>query len=415
MSIKYATLKQSTWQYRRHYPTDVKALLGKAAFKKSLRTSDAKLAASRVAELNLHFQDTVERIRAGLAAKDHTHNWQAKMAQTISEVDLDAITYLVKQKVEQRTGDLCKQYLILRQSELRKGGFKSVRYSVELFWSKYGDRSITSLDREDGRLFLSSIAKLSKVIGKTLCTRNRSLDELLVFSADRTDTICSRTQQRIWRQVNHFLDWSVYEGHLLANPFKTVRFEAKGKSVPYAVPTDDEVRRMLALNDPKISTVLLFCLLTGMRSGGALGLMRCDLIDKGNLGTFAHVQENDERGLKTDTADSLVPLHEVLEALLPNLPAEGPLFPALNVNQVTKAFADMRRRCGMARTGLVFHSTRKWFITQCERTGVPEHFTASLVGHASARSENKLTYSIYSAGISDEQKRGIIDQIRLPS
>ena len=68
----------------------------------------------------------------------------------------------------------------------------------------------------------------------------------------------------------------------------------------------------------------------------------------------------------------------------------------------------------MERPGLVFHSTRKWFITQCERTGVPEHFTASLVGHKSARSENKLTYGIYSAGISDEQKRSIVDQIRLP-
>jgi hypothetical protein len=64
--------------------------------------------------------------------------------------------------------------------------------------------------------------------------------------------------------------------------------------------------------------------------------------------------------------------------------------------------------------GTVFHSTRKWFITQCERTGVPEHFTASLVGHQSARSENKLTYGLYSAGISDTQKRDIIDQIRLP-
>jgi hypothetical protein len=65
--------------------------------------------------------------------------------------------------------------------------------------------------------------------------------------------------------------------------------------------------------------------------------------------------------------------------------------------------------------GTVFHSTRKWFITQCERTGVPEHFTATLVGHQSARSENKLTYGLYSAGISDTQKREIIDQIRLPT
>ena len=61
------------------------------------------------------------------------------------------------------------------------------------------------------------------------------------------------------------------------------------------------------------------------------------------------------------------------------------------------------------------HSTRKWFITQCERTGTPEHFTASLVGHHSARSANKLTYGLYSAGISDAQKREIVDGVRLPA
>ena len=53
-------------------------------------------------------------------------------------------------------------------------------------------------------------------------------------------------------------------------------------------------------------------------------------------------------------------------------------------------------------SGTVFHSTRKWFITQCERTGVPEHYTASLVWHQSARSANKLTYGLYSAGISQQ-------------
>ena len=50
-----------------------------------------------------------------------------------------------------------------------------------------------------------------------------------------------------------------------------------------------------------------------------------------------------------------------------------------------------------------------------ERIGIPEHFTATIVGHQSARSENKLTYGLYSAGISDEQKRGIIDRVRLPA
>ena len=103
-----------------------------------------------------------------------------------------------------------------------------------------------------------------------------------------------------------------------------------------------------------------------------------------------------------------MPLHPVLEDLFRSLPGDGPLFPELSVNRITKRFAVLRKQLDLERPGLVFHSTRKWFVTQCERTGVPEHFTASLVGHRSARSENGITYGIYSAGISDEQKRSIV-------
>ena len=109
-----------------------------------------------------------------------------------------------------------------------------------------------------------------------------------------------------------------------------------------------------------------------------------------------------------------MPLHTTLEAYLDtHLPRTGRLFPTLTVDRVVKAYARLRVQHPPLR-GTVFHSTRKWFITQCERTGTPEHFTASLVGHQSARSQNRLTYGLYSAGISDAQKRAIIDGIRLP-
>ena len=109
-----------------------------------------------------------------------------------------------------------------------------------------------------------------------------------------------------------------------------------------------------------------------------------------------------------------MPLHGVHEQLLDTaLPTFGRLFPYLTVDKVVKRYAYLRRLHPELH-GTVFHSTRKWFITECERTGVPEHFTATLVGHHSARSANKLTYGLYSAGISDPQKRDIIKQVRLP-
>lgn len=311
--------------------------------------------------------------------------------------------------------ELCRQYLNCRSDELRHGGFKSVRYSVGLFASKHGDRRITSLGRDLGREFQGLTARLSPLIGKTEETRGRSLDHLVIWSERRTARIAVRTRKRIWSHVCAFLDRAVYEGHLEQNPFRTVRFEGKVKPAPYAVPTDGEVRALLAARDPTIHVPLLFCLLTGMRSGEAAGLLRADLITKGNLGLFVRVRPNQLRLLKTEAAEREVPLHSRLEEELRELPPEGPLFPDLTVGEVTKQFARLRRRLKLNRPGLVFHSTRKWFITQCVRTGVPEHFTASLVGHKSARSENGITYGIYSAGISDEQKRSIIDQIRLPT
>ena len=151
-----------------------------------------------------------------------------------------------------------------------------------------------------------------------------------------------------------------------------------------------------------------------MRSGEICGLLASDVISKGNLGRFIRIKPNAIRQLKSKAAEREVPLHAKLEQLLDTtLPTSGRLFPYLTVDKVVKRYAYLRR-LHRELHGTVFHSTRKWFITQCERTGVPEHFTATLVGHHSARSQNKLTYGLYSAGISDAQKREIVDGVKEP-
>ena len=171
---------------------------------------------------------------------------------------------------------------------------------------------------------------------------------------------------------------------------------------------------LLLAKDRVLSSALLFGLLTGMRSGEICGLLAGDIISKGNLGRFIRIQPNEYRQLKSKAAEREVPLHAKLEQLLDtSLLKQGRLFPTLSVDKVVKAYAKLRQTYPNL-AGTVFHSTRKWFITQCERTGVPEHYTATLVGHHSARSANKLTYALYSGGISDAQKREIVDGIRLP-
>ena len=196
---------------------------------------------------------------------------------------------------------------------------------------------------------------------------------------------------------------------------KALKVKDRPEVHPHGVLTDEQVSVLLAAKDRVLHSALLFGLLTGMRSGEICGLMAEDITAKGNLGRFVSIRPNAVRLLKSKAAEREVPLHGILEQLLDTaLPTSGRLFPYLTVDKVVKRYAYLRRLHPELH-GTVFHSTRKWFITQCERTGVPEHFTATLVGHHSARSANKLTYGLYSAGISDAQKREIVEGVRLPT
>lgn len=398
--IQYAYLKQQTWLYRRNYPADLQPLLG-SALKQSLKTGDARVAKARAAEVNAKFEEIVAKAKVGVRTE------KPVAVRVVAPVFAPVV--LVGRVT---VGELAKQYLNRRSDELRPGAFKSVRFSIGLFASSLGSRPIGAVRRDEALGFTRQVALLGRHVGKTFKRRGYSLERLV--AASEGQTISAATQQRTVGQVSQFMDWAIYEGHLEANPFKTVRVEAKGKPNHYETMRDDEVKQLLALQDTKIADVLLFCLLSGMRAGEASGLVRDDLVWKDNLGWFVWIRPNEVRTLKTDAAERFIPLHSALTPVLARLPSQGRLFPGLTVNMVTKQFAIMRRRTGIVRPGLVFHSSRKWFVTQCERAGVPEHFTASIVGHQSARSENRMTYGIYSAGISDEQKREIVERVGLP-
>ncbi|MDP3193659.1 DUF6538 domain-containing protein [Tabrizicola sp.] len=398
--IQYAYLKQQTWLFRRNYPKELQPLLGQA-YKQSLKTGDARIAKARAAEVNAKYEEIITKAKSGQVV-------EKPQPVKIVAPAFTQVTIVGRVSV----GELGKQYLNRRSNELQHGGFKSVRFSVGLFVSAFGKRPIGTVTREDALAFTRKVALLGKHVGKSYRTKGYPLERLLALSEG--ERISPQTQRRIVSQVGHFLDWAVYEGQLASNPFKTVRVEGKGKPQHYEALTDEEVLRLLSLDDPRIGVALRVCLLSGMRAGEAVGLVRDDLIWKGNLGWFAWIRPNEVRSLKTDAAERIVPLHSSLTPLLTALPTTGRLFPGLSVNMVTKRFSVLREQAGINRQGVVFHSSRKWFVTECERAGVPEHFTASIVGHQSARSENRMTYGIYSAGISDEQKREIVEKVGLP-
>ncbi|PXW67583.1 site-specific recombinase XerD [Loktanella sp. PT4BL] len=405
--IKYAYRRHNTWIYRRTYPVHLQEILG-SSLKRSLHTADAKVAAKRVAELNTTFDAIVQEAEAKLAA-----------GATSGEPPQLAIAVPRYQRArllgEEQVQEVAAVYLAEASNRLRPGSYKSVRFALELLISHVGDRKLGDLNDTLGKEVLGYVARLSPNIRKYSQAQGASLAELAALSEEYEEvSLTAQTQRRIWRQLQQFLDWCVRSGTLEANPWGGLLVKERPEVRSHRVLTDAQASLLLNTNDRVLHSALLFCLLTGMRSGEACGLLSEDISTKGNLGRFVQIRPNHLRPLKSKAAERVVPLHPVLEQLLDQrLPSQGRLFPSLTVDRVVKRYAYLRA-VHRDLHGTVFHSTRKWFITQCERTGVPEHFTASLVGHQSARSENKLTYGLYSAGISDTQKREIIDQIRLP-
>ena len=407
IQIKYAYRRHNTWTYRRTYPQHLRDILG-SSLKQSLKTSDAKLARKRVAELNTKFTDIVQEAESHAAENDTPSESR--------QIGVAVPRYHRARLLGQRpVAELATGYLREASESLRPGSFKSVRFALELLVSHLGQAQARDLSQALGREVLGYISKLSPNVRKYTAARGASLADLVALSEENeATTLKPQTQARIWGQLQHFLDWCVQSGELETNPWEGLTVKAKPEVSPHGVLTDAQVVQLLNRKDWVLHNILLFCLLTGLRSGEACGLLAEDVISKGNLGRFVRVAPNDIRQLKSKAAQREVPLHSILENLLDtSLPTTGRLFPTMTVDKVVKRYAFLRRQLPELR-GTVFHSTRKWFITQCERTGTPEHFTASIVGHQSARSENKLTYGLYSAGISDEQKREIVDKVRLP-
>ena len=71
--INYAYKRHNTWVYRRTYPKHLQHVLG-SSLKQSLKTSDAKQAKARVAELNATFTDIITEAQAHVALSTHDPN-----------------------------------------------------------------------------------------------------------------------------------------------------------------------------------------------------------------------------------------------------------------------------------------------------------------------------------------------------
>lgn len=187
--------------------------------------------------------------------------------------------------------------------------------------------------------------------------------------------------------------------------------------------TDGEIKALLSgPAKAALKDMMLLAALTGMRQA-EIGNLR---VRDTEGGVFVVTKS------KTTAGKRSVPIHPDLTALVARR-VEGKAADAYLLEELTapasrperrgyKAaewFTAYRRDLGLdarqdgcRQSDADFHSFRRWFATKAEQADQPPHVISAVLGHKEGR--QGMTLGVYSAGPSLEQRRAVVEAVRLP-
>jgi integrase len=269
-----------------------------------------------------------------------------------------------------------------KDAAIRQSTLKLHKKVFELFADYSDDPPVDQVARKVASGFLHHIGTERKLSNRTL--RQYSVCLAQVFKWARTAGHSGAENPFTGQTFRAPRDagWQPYEGNELKVLFSDSMFDAPIKDA--------------------LPWVMLIAVYSGLRLNEICQLRVADLHKEQGVRVI-HV-----RGqlLKTPAAKRMVPLHSRLETagLLEyarGLPADGWLFPSLKPQgpdgkrslRLTKKFTDYRRRKGIDRPRLTFHSFRGNFASALDKASVPQSDISALLGHSRGFSLN-----VYSSG-----------------
>jgi integrase len=214
--------------------------------------------------------------------------------------------------------------------------------------------------------------------------------------------------------LNIYWKWLVYQDLArddAVNPFTGVdlpkgnRKEAdEKKRRPFTVADIRKIHSaIMATGNETLQAAFMIAIYTGCRVEEITSL-RCEDVAADTITV---------RQAKTTAGNREVPIHDALKPLMRRLKAQGSDFilPNLKADIHGKRSQGIRRRFRpvLDRLGFderyVFHSLRYTVTTLLEQADVPEGISVDILGHGAKKG---ITYGLYSAGTSFDQKRRAI-------
>jgi integrase len=310
--------------------------------------------------------------------------------------------------------DVAARYLTERQRDPRAKMTAQteaqVRTTFRLFADHMAGASFRDVTREHAGTFLDALASLHPHYGRQSGAADLSLADLLKKYPAKDDAgLSNKTINRHQSALKTLFRWARKRGHFEGeNPFDDLaRARAPLSKTTWQPFTSAELTslfagaafetlpaiRTLATARPWIMAVALF---SGMRQGEICELDAEDIDTRNGIPYFNITAAKSEAGVR------LVPIHSTLIKLgfldYVKGAGSGPLFPGIapagpdkkRAHTLASRFPAFRRKQGVDRPRVAFHSFRKNFVRALEIAKVDRDRAALIVGH-----ERGFTFRVY--------------------
>lgn len=385
-------LKSGIWQAELRVPEDLRDVIGKTRFAKSMRTRNKREAVVKAAPILEQWQSEIDLAKTDPQAflakqilKHARHDFGATPSNSsVSNCHLAWLYDLPPSKA-------------LAYETIEWGSDIPLPAYMDAFvkshYSKPGTQSEARRYILEATLFVPTLAALTRINAQRWLTEEENKDP----SARRA----LKTMQKATGYLSEYISWLQYRNLVCQNvisPFRGLHYPKKlAKTKQYEPLSFEEIWLLRAAavrkGDELMVAYIDIARFTGMRLSeiGALNSDSVEVID----GVLCFRVSSDAKTVAS--ANRLIPISSRLQSLvdLQSLDmgnvgtAVGKRFGRLK--KVVLVNGEDRSKC--------FHSIRKFVVTTLEQGGVAEGIAADLVGHE----KPNITYNVYSGGSSIEQ------------
>ena len=416
----YLIKQGNVWSVKLAIPADVQHVLGKRAFKRTLRTSDKAVAIARSGPVIAQFKDAIALARGNPTQHLDEYLMHTQAFLKISRRDPDANPAAIDGVGEEVLGRLLEAHGVQQPDQLTG---KAEAEVVKAYKITTGQQTLFAGQVEDyisNRKVEPKTADKDRHAVAKFAARVATVEEVdrqsvkdFVNRLSTAEGLKNRTIKDNLSTLRVYWNWLVDRSLApedSSNPFANVALPPENRKVaaekvrlPFS---EEDIRTLHATIMAGRSVMMKATFNLAIYTG-------CRIEELASLET-ANVSDDTIRIVRAKTAagNRTIPLHEAITPLVAELRDRGSkyLLPELVPNKygmrspaMSKQFGKVKNKLGFD-SRYVFHSIRATVATQLERAGVPEGVAADILGHDKAT----MSYGLYSGGTSLEQKREAI-------